>query len=88
MRPAQPDLQNLRIIRLARQIVSLPFVVPAALYRWVKGRLQALQSDKTLRENDQARQSRARRELRGLPPDHDDRRMSPNPAELRLPPSV
>jgi hypothetical protein len=71
MKSPQPDLQNLRIIYLARVFVTLPFTVAAAIYRWVKARIEGRQSDKVTREKDQIRQSRARRELRGLPPDHD-----------------
>jgi hypothetical protein len=68
MKPPRPDLQNVRIIRLATQILSLPFVFLAALCR-LPGRLQ-LKSEKDLRAEDQIRQSRVRRQLRGLPADH------------------
>ena len=71
MKSPQPDVQNLRIIYLARVFVTLPFTLAAAAYRWVKARLEAQKSDKEIRETDQLRQSRARRELRGLSPDHD-----------------
>ena len=72
----QPDVQNVRIIHFVRQFVLLPFTIAMAAYRWVKARLEGLHSDKVLREKDQVRQSRARRELRGLPPDHDPSRAS------------
>jgi hypothetical protein len=80
MKPPRPDLSNIRVIRFARLVVSLPFTFAAASYRWAKRVLRGPESAKTLREKDQARQSRARRELRGLPPDHDAGRVSPPPA--------
>ena len=70
MKPPQPDLYNVRVIRGARFLVSLPFVIAAAAYRWVMGVVKGRESAKALREKDQVRQSRVRRELRGLPPDH------------------
>lgn len=70
MKRPKPDLQNTRILRLAKQFVSLPFVLAAGVYGWVKGLLLKCKSDKQLRADDQLRQSRARRELRGLPSDH------------------
>ena len=76
MKQPQPDRYNVRVIFLARRFVSLPFVMAAAVYQWVRRGFRGIQSDKTLRENDQVRQSRARRELRGLPPDHDAGRAS------------
>ena len=57
---------NARVLRLAKRFVSLPFVV----YGWVKRLTGSRKSEQTLRDEDQLRQSRARRELRGLPPDH------------------
>ena len=71
MKSRQSEVQNLRIIDLARRLVSLPFTTAAAAYRWAKARVEGQRSDKEIRETDQIRQSRARRELRGLTPDHD-----------------
>jgi hypothetical protein len=70
MKPVKPELQNTRVVRLARQFVLLPFVLAAALYRWVKALPQRFKSDKELRADEVTRQSRVRRGLRGLPPDH------------------
>ncbi len=74
MKSQKPDLQNRRILRFATRFVVLPLVLSAAVYGWVKGMFHRLRSDKYLRAEDQLRQSRVRRELRGLSPDH--------PAEL------
>ena len=68
-RPA-PELQNTRIISLATQVFLMPFRLPGLLYRALKGLVQGLKSDKRLRAEDQTRQSRVRRGLRGLSPDH------------------
>ena len=70
MKPPKPELQNTRIIKLAKRICSLPYVITRALCAgfgrlWKRGK-----SDERLRAEDQLRQSRARRELRGLPADH------------------
>jgi hypothetical protein len=70
VKPPKPELQNNRIIYLATRFISLPFVFAAAAYGWVKGRFKVSKSDKALRDEDEVRQSRARRKLRGLPPDH------------------
>jgi hypothetical protein len=70
MKPPKPELQNTRIIHLATRFILLPFVFAAAVYGWAKGRVQGSKSDKRLRAEDELRQSRARRKLRGLPPDH------------------
>ena len=70
MKPPQPDLYNVRVTRGARRLASLPFSFAAAAYRRVKGVVVGRESAKALREKDQVRQSRVRRELRGLPPDH------------------
>jgi cell division protein FtsX len=72
MKPPKPELQNTRILRLAKQFVLLPFLLPAAVYGLLKGLLQRFQlkSAKELHADDQLRQSRVRRQLRGLPPDH------------------
>ena len=70
MKPPRPDLSNIRVIRFARRVVSLAITFPATAYRWAKRALAGPESEKALREKDQARQSRVRRELRGLPPEH------------------
>jgi hypothetical protein len=66
----KPELHDTRILRIARQILSLPFTIPVALYGWVRRLLRSGKSDKSRRAEDQVRQSRVRRGLRGLPPDH------------------
>jgi hypothetical protein len=70
MKTPQPDLYTERVLLFAWRFISLPFVVTAAACRWVRGRLRSGTSAGDLRDADQLRQSRARRELRGLPPDH------------------
>ena len=70
MKPPRPELQNTRIIRLATRVVLLPFTAVRAVYRLVKAAVLSGRSDEQVRAADQSRQSRARRTLRGLPPDH------------------
>jgi hypothetical protein len=70
MKKALPDTQNLRIVRYARKFFLLPFTVAAALYALVCRWRECGKSDKVRQEDDALRQSRIRRELRGLPPDH------------------
>ena len=70
MKPPKPELQNNRIVRLATRFVTLPFLLPGVIYRFVKGLVHRTKSEEQLRSEDQLRQSRARRQLRGLPPDH------------------
>ena len=67
------DVQNVRIIALALRLVSLPVAIPVAIYRWARSRF-GRPTAKQQHEQDQLRQSRVRRELRGLPPDHDTSR--------------
>jgi hypothetical protein len=66
----KPNESDTHVLLLARRIVSLPFALAAAVYRWVKGLVRSGKSEQALREEDQLRQSRVRRGLRGLPPDH------------------
>jgi hypothetical protein len=70
MKKAQPDEQNLRILRFARKFLLLPFTLAAAIYALVCKWRQCGMTAKAQKEEDKQRQSRARRELRGLPPDH------------------
>jgi hypothetical protein len=67
MKPPAPELHNTRILRLAQQAVTLPFVFARACCVWLFRRCR---SDEQLRAADQQRQSRVRRGLRGLSPDH------------------
>jgi hypothetical protein len=70
MKPPTPDFQNVHIIHLARRFVLLPFTIVRAVYRWLRTAVLSGRSDEQVRAADQTRQSRARRTLRGLPPDH------------------
>lgn len=70
MKPPKPELQNIRIIRLTKQLLWLPFRFVLAVYGWTRAAVLSGRSDKQARAADQLRQSRARRTLRGLPPDH------------------
>lgn len=69
MKTPAPELQNTRILRLAHRALTLPFLFAAACCVWV---FRWCRSDKQLRDADQLRQSRVRRGLRGLSPDHVD----------------
>jgi len=70
MKPPKPELQNTRVIRLAKRFVLLPFVFLLALCGWMHAAVRRLRSPARLRTEDQLRQSRIRRTLRGLPADH------------------
>ena len=67
MKAPAPELQNTRILRLARQAATLPFAFAAACCVWLFRRCRSAEQ---LRAADQRRQSRVRRGLRGLSPDH------------------
>jgi hypothetical protein len=71
MKAPAPDAQNLRIIYLFKRIVLLPFTAVAALWAVICRLDHWCKSPAQVRAEDQLRQSRARRTLRGLPPDHD-----------------
>jgi hypothetical protein len=70
MKDPQPDFQNRRIIRLAKRFVSLPFVLALSCWAGMKSLCKLGRSDARVRDDEKLRQSRARRTLRGLPPDH------------------
>ena len=70
MKPSQPERYNNRVIYLATRIVSFPFVVAAAVYHGVGRLIEGLNSQERRRANDQRRQTRIRRGLRGLAGDH------------------
>ena len=66
----KPNRSDTHVLLMAHRVVTLPFAIAAAVYRWVKRLINSRKSEQALRDEDQLRQSRARRELRGLPPDH------------------
>ena len=70
MKRPQPERYNNRVIYLATLIVTLPFVVGAAAYHGAGRMLAGLKSPDKRRAQDQRRQSRIRRNLRGLTGDH------------------
>jgi hypothetical protein len=72
MKAPAPDTQNIRIIFVFKRIVLLPFTAIAALWAVICRWAQWCKSPTERRAADQLRQSRVRRELRGLPPDHDE----------------
>jgi hypothetical protein len=76
MKQPRPDTYNQRVIYLAWRFISLPFLIASEAYRWARTQVVGVQTDQAIRQKDQLRQSRARRELRGLPPDHDGGRTS------------
>ena len=51
--------------------ISIPLVAVALGWGWLKRLAVTQKTPKALRDADQARQSRTRRELRGLSPEHD-----------------
>jgi hypothetical protein len=69
--PSRTNRSNDHVIRVAVATLALP----ATLARWVRAAvvrvIRSMTTGKDLRAADQLRQSRARRELRGLPADHD-----------------
>ena len=70
MKAPKPERQNVHILRMTQRFLSLPVVFAAAVYAWMGRLRRATKSEKVLNAEDDLRQSRARRELRGLPPDH------------------
>ena len=70
MKTPKPERHNTRILRLAHRAMTLPFAVARACCVWLFRRCRSADQ---LRAADQLRQSRVRRELRGLSPDHVDR---------------
>ena len=61
---------NDHVLRMALGVITLPWKIVRAAYRGVCRLVGACRSDAATRDADQLRQSRARRTLRGLPPDH------------------
>ena len=70
MKAPKPELQNNRILRLTKSLLSQPFVLVLAAGAGIKSLWNRGKSDGRVRADDKLRQSRARRTLRGLPPDH------------------
>ena len=64
------EQQNLRVIRGAMRVLLLPFMSLRGIYHAVCRLWGCRRSAAHVRSDDQLRQSRARRSLRGLPPDH------------------
>jgi hypothetical protein len=79
----KPERQNTRVIAIFVRFLSLPYLFVS----WLCGRWTSLcfwcKSKKTNREEDQLRQSRIRRELRGLPADHVQTTAAPAKPEIR-----
>ena len=70
MKRPLPERYNNRVIYLAALIVTFPFVVAAAAYHGAGRLVEGLKSPERRRANDQRRQTRIRRSLRGLAGDH------------------
>ena len=70
MKRPQPERYNNRVIYLAALIVTFPFVIGAAAYHGAGRLLEGLKSPDKRRMLDKRRQSRVRRNLRGLAGDH------------------
>ena len=70
MKRPKAERYNNHVIYLAMRFLSFPFVLAAAAYRGAAGLRERLKSPDTRRAEDRHRQTRARRNLRGLPGDH------------------
>ena len=70
MKRPPPERYNNRVIYLATRIVAFPFVFVALAYHGAGRLIEGLKSKDRQRTNDQRRQTRVRRGLRGLPGDH------------------
>ena len=70
MKRPPPERYNNRVIYLATRAVSLPFELMRATYLGAAALLQSLKSPQRRRAEDQRRQTRVRRGLRGLTQDH------------------
>jgi hypothetical protein len=70
MKRPKPELYNNRVIYLAARALSLPFLGAGALYERATAALERLKSPQRRRAEDERRQARARRSLRGLAGDH------------------
>jgi hypothetical protein len=70
MKTPPPDTQNVRTLDRFKRIVLLPLTTLAAAWAAICRLTQWCKSPARKRAEDQLRQSRVRRTLRGLPPDH------------------
>lgn len=70
MKPPVPERHNRKVLRILKAIALAPITLSVSLYHAVRRWMRSGRSDERVRSDDQVRQSRARRELRGLPPDH------------------
>ena len=70
VRGAKTPSSNDHVLRMAIRVVTLPWAILRGTYRGVCRLLGWCRSAGEHRESDRLRQSRARRTLRGLPPDH------------------
>jgi hypothetical protein len=62
---------NDHVLRMALRVLTMPWAVVRGAYRGACRLMGWCRSDEQVRDADQRRQSRARRTLRGLTPDHD-----------------
>ena len=70
MKRPKPELHNNRVIRFTVRALSLPYAGAAAACRATVALLQSLKSPERVRAEGARRQSRVRRQLRGLAGDH------------------
>jgi hypothetical protein len=70
MKTPQPERSNLRILQVTRGLLLLPWIAIKALCVRFTGLCRPPRTKKQQDAADDLRQSRIRRELRGLPPDH------------------
>jgi hypothetical protein len=73
MKEPTPDYQNRHVLHAAKRFLLLPVTAAVALWGAVCRLFKWCKSPAERRADDQLRQSRVRRNLRGLPADHEQR---------------
>ena len=71
LRGTKVPSSNDHVLRMALRVLAMPWAALRGAYRGACRLLGWCKSDGELRDADRLRQSRARRTLRGLAPDHD-----------------
>ena len=69
--PERGNASNDHVIRIAGGILKLPLRAVGWAYNALRHTLRVMTPRKNLHVADELRKTRIRRELRGLPPDHD-----------------
>lgn len=71
LRGTEVPSSNDHVLRMAFRVLTMPWAILRGAYRGACRLVGWCKSHGQLRDDDQRRQSRARRTLRGLAPDHD-----------------